>query len=66
MFIIPKSGPDHIGAVVKVYDLRDPEAWERAGREHAAWGRERSEIHRLDNDHVIIEFKPGGALEALA
>jgi hypothetical protein len=51
---------------MKVYDLRDPDAWERAGRERAAWGRMWTEIHTLDNDHVIIEFKPGGALEASA
>jgi hypothetical protein len=60
--IIPsKSSPEHTGSM-KVYDLRDPEAWERAGRERAAWGRIWTEIHTLDNDHVIIEFKPGGAL----
>jgi hypothetical protein len=64
--MLPEARPEDIGGVVKVYDLCDPEAWGRAGRERAAWGRERSEIHRLDNDHVIIEFKPGGALEASA
>lgn len=64
--MLPEARPGRIGAVVKAYDLRDPEAWERAGRERAAWGREMSEIHRLDNDHVIIVFKPGGALEASA
>ena len=64
--MIPHSATPDTGAVVKIYDLRDPEAWERAGRERAAWGRERSEIHRLDNDHVIIEFKPGGGQEVSA
>ena len=64
--MLPDTRPEHIGAVVKIYDLRDPDAWERAGRERAAWGRKRTEIHRLDNDHVAIEFKPGGALEASA
>ncbi len=64
--MLPEARSEHISGVVKVYDLRDPEAWERAGRERCAWGRERTEIHRLDNDHVIIEFKPGGALEASA
>jgi hypothetical protein len=44
-----------------LYDLRDPEAWARAGRERAAWGHERATIHALDNDHVVIEFRAGGA-----
>lgn len=46
-----------------LYDLRDPEALERAGRERAAWERSRTTVYTLDNDHVAIEFKPGGALE---
>ncbi len=50
-------------AIVVLYDLRDPDAWERAGRERRAWGRERTVVHALDNDHVVIEFMPGGARE---
>ena len=49
-----------------LYDLRDPVAWERAGRDRRVWGRELSEIYDLDNDHIVIEFKAGGALEASA
>lgn len=49
-----------------VYDLRDPAQWTGARRDREAWGRERAEIHALDNDHIIIEYKPGGALEASA
>ena len=64
--MLSEAHPERIGAVMKVYDLRDPHAWERASRERTAWGRKRTEIHRLDNDHVAIEFKPGGALEASA
>ena len=64
--MLPDARPEHTGAVVKVYDLRDPDAWERVGRERTAWGRQWAEIHTLDNDHVIIAFKPGGALEASA
>jgi len=64
--IIPKSWPELTGAVVMIYDLSDPEAWERTGPERGAWGRERAEIRRLDNDVVVVEFKPGGALEASA
>jgi hypothetical protein len=44
---------------VEVFDLRDAEAWERAGSARVAWGRHRSEIHTLDNDHVVIIFRGG-------
>ena len=40
-----------------VYDLRDAQQWEQAGRDRRAWGHEMTEIHRLDNDHFIIEFR---------
>jgi hypothetical protein len=53
------------GVLVAV-DLRDAEAWTRAGRELRAWGREHSIVHVFDNDHIAIEFQPGGALEASA
>lgn len=49
-----------------LYDLRDAEAWKRAGRECRAWGLEMVEIHDLDVDHVLIQFKAGGALEQTA
>lgn len=45
-----------------LYDLRDPVAWKNAGHDRRAWGRDLSEIYDLDNDHIIIEFKAGGAL----
>jgi hypothetical protein len=64
--IIPESGPEHTGAVLMIYALSHPEAWERARRDRASWGRERTEIHTLDSDHVVIEFKSSGALEASA
>ena len=51
-------------ARVEVYDLRDPHAWEQASADRCAWGRERTKIHTLDRDHVAIEFKSCGALEA--
>ena len=63
MAILPPSGPEHTG-IMKIYDLPDPEAWGLAGRERAAWGRQLTEIHTLNNDHIIIEFKLGDALEA--
>jgi hypothetical protein len=49
-----------------VYDLEDPDSWEQAHEDRAAWGKELTEIHTLDNNHVAIVFKPGGALEASA
>jgi hypothetical protein len=53
-------------AIVVLYDLRDPDAWERAGRERRAWGCEFTEVHTLTNDVIAVEFKPGGALEVPA
>ena len=44
-----------------LYDLRDPAQWTAAGEARRAWGREHTTIFTLDNDHVVIEFKPGGA-----
>lgn len=49
-----------------IYDLRVPEAWERAAREREAWGQKHAETHTLDDNHVVIEFRAGGALEASA
>lgn len=49
-----------------MYDLRDPEAWMRAHRERAAWGKRRTTVYILDPDHVVLEFRAGGALEASA
>lgn len=62
--ILPKD--EHFNTLIVVYDLADPEAWERAGRERAAWGRVRTKTHTLDNDHIAIEFRAGGALEKSA
>jgi hypothetical protein len=44
-----------------VYDLQDPEAWRRVRGELKAWGRSFANVHRLDNDHVLILFRPGAA-----
>ena len=58
--------PDSSGSVFVLFDLRDPDAWNRAHRERAAWGRHKTGIHTIDNDHIILEFRPGGALDAVA
>ena len=60
---IPDAGPRHTDRVT-VYDLRDPEAGAQASADVDAWGRQWTEIHSLDNDHVVIAFKPRGSLEA--
>jgi hypothetical protein len=44
-----------------VYDLQDPEVWRRVRGELKAWGRSFANVHRLDNDHVLILFRPGAA-----
>lgn len=49
-----------------LYDLRGAGAWERAGRECRAWGLGMVEIYELELDHVLIEFRAGGALERTA
>lgn len=49
-----------------IYDLRDPAQWKSAHQERAAWGKHNAVFYVLDSDHVIIEFRAGGALEASA
>jgi hypothetical protein len=62
MSILPDESLERIG----VYDLRDADQWEQAREDRERWGRSRSEVHALDTDHIAIEFKPGGTLEASA
>jgi hypothetical protein len=64
--LIVHDSPEPRTGIVVVYDLGDPDSWEQAREDRGAWGKELTEIHRLDNNHVAIEFKPGGALEASA
>ncbi len=47
-------------AILVAYDLRDPVAWERAREHRRAWGRERTRIHTVTNDVVVIEYLLGG------
>ena len=44
-----------------LYDLRDPDHWQRAREDREEWGRGLSDVHPLDHDHVLITFYPGGA-----
>lgn len=49
-----------------LYDLRDAEAWKQADQGRRAWGRGMTEIYEIGPDHIIIEFRAGGALEQSA
>jgi hypothetical protein len=60
----PRPAPPGGSSRVTAYDLRDPEAGAQASTDLDAWGRQWTEIYILDNDHVAIEFKARGALEA--
>ena len=60
----PRPAPPGSSARVTVYDLRDDDARAQASTDQDAWGRQWTKIHPLDLDHVAIEFKPRGALEA--
>lgn len=53
-------------AIVVVFDLRDEAAFAQAQRERSAWARKFCIIHTLDNNHIALEFLPGGGLEASA
>ena len=61
---MPFYPTERVEAILVLYDLRNPAQWTAAGEDRRAWGRERTAIHTLDLDHIIIEFLPGGALGA--
>jgi hypothetical protein len=44
--------------LLRVYDLRDPDAWRAAHRHRHYWGKLYTDIHALDNDHVALVFRP--------
>jgi hypothetical protein len=41
-----------------VYDLRDPGAWDEACRHARLWGRLYTDLHRLEDGHVVLVFRP--------
>ena len=43
---------------IRVYDLRDPDAWRQAHRHRGFWGKLYTEIYTLDTDHVLLVFRP--------
>jgi len=64
--LIVHESPEPRTEIVVVYDLGEDGSWEQAREDREAWGKELTEIHRLDSDPVAIVFTPGGALEASA
>ncbi len=55
--VYPRPGE----ATLVLYDLRDTEAWERAGRESKAWGKPHTTIYSMGAEHLLIEYRAGGA-----
>jgi hypothetical protein len=46
--------------LLRVYDLRDPDAWRLARSHRDTWGKLYTDIHTLDVDHVALVFRTGG------
>jgi hypothetical protein len=64
MSVTPEVYPISAGeSTLVLYDLRDPEAWKRAGRERAGWSNRRAKVHAVGLEHIVIEYMAGGALE---
>lgn len=63
LLILPEDGGP---STLVIYDLRDDAAWKRAHRDRDAWGKAFCDFEFLDEDHVVLFFRPGGALGASA
>jgi hypothetical protein len=46
--------------LLRVYDLRDPGAWQQAHRHRRLWGRLYTDVYALDTDHIALVFRTGG------
>jgi hypothetical protein len=44
--------------LVRVYDLRNSDAWQVSRRHRAYWGKRYTHIHPLDAFHVALVFRP--------
>jgi hypothetical protein len=60
--MLPEVRPEH--TVVVLYDLR--EGWDEALADRERWGREHTDVYPMGLDHVLLVFRPGGAMEAAA
>jgi hypothetical protein len=47
-------------ALAIVYDLRDPDVWDRARYHRDCWGRIWTDVHTLGTDHVVLVFRSAG------
>ena len=43
-----------------IYDLQDAHAWRQAHAHRSLWGRRFCQHYVLDEDHLLIVFRPGG------
>lgn len=62
--MLPEAAQSGTGILV-LYDLRDPDAWQAAHDASEAWGREWTQTHHFGVDHVLIDFRPGGASSSM-
>jgi hypothetical protein len=46
--------------LLRVYDLRDPGAWQQAHHHRHLWGRRYTDVMVLDLDHIALVFRTGG------
>jgi hypothetical protein len=49
---------EHRPAFIKIYNLLDDDAYERALRERARWGVLHTSVSFLDDHHAILSFHP--------
>jgi hypothetical protein len=53
----PLSSAPDILALLVVYDLRDPVAWQAARCHRGVWGKAYTDILSLDYDHIALVFR---------
>ncbi len=46
--------------LLRIYDLRNPDAWRAAHRHRGFWGQLYTDVHALGADHVALVFRSGG------
>jgi hypothetical protein len=45
--------------LLRIYDLRNPDAWRAAHRHRGFWGKLYTDVHALGADHVALVFGSG-------
>jgi hypothetical protein len=46
--------------LLRIYDLRNPDAWRAAHRHRGFWGKLHTDVRALGADHVALVFRSGG------